>query len=66
MRPLQVRQGAVAGFAMSLILSAVVAGQSVDPLPTFLTILGVTLMITVLATAGAVAINRRSRPPDAG
>jgi|NGEPerStandDraft_6_1074524.scaffolds.fasta_scaffold140162_2 predicted PurR-regulated permease PerM len=65
MRPLQVRQGAVAGFAMSLILSPIVAGQSADP-PTFLTILSVTLTVTVLGTAGAVAINRWSRPPDAG
>jgi hypothetical protein len=65
MRPLQARQGAVAGFAMSLILSAVVASQSADPLSTFLTLLVVTLTITVLGTAGAVAINRRSRPPDA-
>jgi hypothetical protein len=64
MRPLQVRQGAVAGIAMSFILSAVVASQSADPLPTFLTLLVVTLTITVLGTAGALAINRRSRPPE--
>jgi hypothetical protein len=66
MRPLQVRQGAIAGFVLSFVLSAVAAGQSADPLPTFLTILGVTLTVTVLGTAGALAINRRSRPPDAG
>jgi hypothetical protein len=65
MRPLQVRQGAIAGFVVSLILSGSIASRSADGLWTFFTILAVTLTITVLGTAAAVAINRRSRPPDA-
>ena len=66
MRPLKVRQGAIAGFVVSLVLSGSIASRSSDPVWTFVTVLVVTLTVTVLGTAGAVAINRRSRPPDAG
>jgi biotin transporter BioY len=67
MRQLKVRQAATAGLLMSFILAAAISGQSADPLPTFAYILSVGLVMTLLATGIAVAINSQSpRPPDAG
>jgi hypothetical protein len=65
MRELKVRQGAIAGFVVSFVLAAAMAGRSADPLPTFGYVLAVALSATVLLIVFAVAINRRSQPPKA-
>lgn len=65
MRVLKVRQGTIAGFVVSLVLGAAIAGRSADPLPTFGYVLAVALSATVLVIVCAVAINRRSQPPRA-
>lgn len=49
MRPLKVRQGAIAGVVLSFILAAVNARVSADPLPMFASVLAVTLLVTMLA-----------------
>jgi biotin transporter BioY len=64
-RELKVRQGAIAGFVMSFVLAAAMAGRSADSLPTFGYVLAVALSATVLLIVCAVAINRRSQPPKA-
>ena len=65
MRELKVRQGAVAGFVVSLVLAAALAGRSADPVPTFGYVLAVAFSATVLVIVTAAAINRRSQPPKA-
>ena len=65
MRELKVRQGAIAGFVVSFVLAAAMAGRSADPLPTFGYVLAVALSATVLVIVTAAAINRRSQPPKA-
>ena len=65
MRELKVRQGAIAGFVVSLVLAAALAGRSADPVPTFGYVLAVALSATVLVIVCAVAIKRRSQPPKA-
>ena len=65
MRELKVRQGAIVGFIVSLVLAAAMAGRSADPVPTFGYVLAVALSATVLLIVCAVAINRRSQPPKA-
>ena len=65
MRELKVRQGTIAGFVMSFVLAAALAGRSADPVPTFGYVLAVALSATVLLIVCAVAINRRSQPPKA-
>lgn len=62
MRQLQARQGATAGLVVSLVLSAAASALSTEPLQTFGYFLAVTLSVTLLATLGLLAINRRSRP----
>jgi biotin transporter BioY len=65
MRELKVRQGAIAGFVVSFVLAAALAGRSADPVPTFGYVLAVALSATVLVIVTAAAINRRSQPPRA-
>ena len=65
MRELKVRQGTIAGFVMSFVLAAALAGRSADPVPTFGYVLAAALSATVLLIVCAVAINRRSQPPKA-
>ena len=65
MRELKVRQGAIAGFVVSLVLAAALAGRSADPVPTFGYVLAVAFSATVLVIVTAAAINRRSQPPKA-
>jgi hypothetical protein len=48
---------------MSAILAGALAGRSIEPLQTFVFILALGLAMTLLVTLGAMAINRRRRPP---
>jgi len=64
-RPLNVRQGAMAGIIVSFVVAASAAGSSNANLQTFVLLLAVPLTVTVVITAVALAINRRAgRPRD--
>jgi hypothetical protein len=59
MRPLKVRQAAIAGIASSLVLAAVLGARSGAPLVTFLVIGSVGLLVTGVETGVILAMNRR-------
>jgi uncharacterized RDD family membrane protein YckC len=64
-RPLNVRQGAMAGIIVSFVVAASAAGSSTTHLQTFVLVLAVPLTVTVVITAVALAMNRQSsRPRD--
>ncbi len=59
MRPLQVRQAAVAGLVVSLLLAVLIASRSADVLVTFAIVCCVLLVFWAVAIGLVVALNRR-------
>lgn len=59
MRPLQVRQAAVAGLVVSLLLAVLIASRSADVVVTFAVVCGVLLALWAVAVGVVVTVNRR-------
>ncbi len=63
MRRLNVRQGVIGGWVVSVVCAAGMAGRSADPLWTFLSVLAFALSCVALVSLLVVAIARSSKPP---
>lgn len=58
--PLKVRRGATIAGVMTLVLAAALGGISPTPALTFLGVVALGLVITLVVTGGAIWINRQS------